>query len=375
MKNATSTRCLTGITGLALFLAGALSEQPASAQEFRLQAEGAGAVWLDQPQSDHFTPGYYLALRPGVAVGRYVSLQWSYSLLQTPKGDGYADNGSAHFLTTGVRLRPLASLSPAEDHLAGLFVDANIGGVVTGDVQRLGFDAGLGYTFQTTDNMALGPVVRYAQIVQPDGNIGQNPHDAQLVTLGLNLSLGKPHKVVTIVEEGPPPECPACVQLPPEPPCADGDRDGVCDTDDRCPTELGFPALSGCPEAAPKGATPMPVAVQFEFDSATLPSKRSLEHDLDAIVKEMAADPERRVCILGYASEEGAIEHNYDLSQSRATAVQSYLGSRGIAAARLPTSAQGAACQMIPAANRVDNRRVEFYALKNGESCPTVCTE
>ena len=119
----------------------------------------------------------------------------------------------------------------------------------------------------------------------------------------------------------------------------------------------------------------MPVAVQFEFDSATLPSKRSLEHDLDAIVKELTADPSRRVCILGYASEEGAIEHNFELSQTRADAVQGYLASRGIAASRLPTSAQGAACQMIPAANRVDNRRVEFYGLANGESCPTVCNE
>lgn len=362
--------------GLVLCIAAALASQPAQAQEFRMSAEGAGAVWADQPQSDHFTPGYALALRPGVAVNRFVSFQWSYALFQTPAGKGFADNGSAHFFTTGVRLRPLASFQPAEDHLGGLFVDLDVGGVHTGDVDRLGFDAGLGYAFQTGNSAALGPVVRYVQIVQPDHNVNQNPHDAQLFTLGLNVTLGRAPKDAVELKECPPiPACPACVQNEAPPPCPDGDQDGVCDTDDRCPTALGFPALSGCPEVAAKAADGMPSPVQFQFDSAALPASQTMESDLDAIVREMTADPARRVCIVGHASEEGSVEHNYDLSQDRANAVQGYLGSRGIASSRAPTFAQGASCQMVPEANRTDNRRVQFISLKNGESCPTACTE
>jgi len=118
--------------------------------------------------------------------------------------------------------------------LGGLFVDFNLGYVRTGDLNRFGFDAGLGYDFQVTPWLALGPVARYVQIVQADNDRNTDPRDAKLLTVGLDLAFGPAHR------ESRRDECPAaaeCVQQKappcPPPPCPDADGDGVCDGDDR----------------------------------------------------------------------------------------------------------------------------------------------
>jgi hypothetical protein len=71
-------RLAGGASALVLALAMlSSSSQPAAAQEFRLHVEPAVAFWLDTPQSDRVTTGFYFALRPGLSLGRMVDLQWS----------------------------------------------------------------------------------------------------------------------------------------------------------------------------------------------------------------------------------------------------------------------------------------------------------
>lgn len=368
-------------TSAALVLAFAtLAGAPAHAQEFQLHLEPAVAVWVDSPQSDRFTPGFYFAVRPGVALGRVVALQLSYALLVTPAASGYSETGSANYLMAGVRLRPLAALQPAADQLGGLFVDFNLGYVRTDRLDRFGLDVGLGYGFQLSPGFSLGLVARYHQIVQPDDNPLQDPNDGQLMTFGLDLAFGPAHEEPVereLVCETPT-TCPAVV-APVVTGCPDYDHDGVCDAVDRCATQVGSAATWGCP-LDPCTGPPIVVRVQFQYDSSQLPAPRdddpqTMDPVLDAVAQAIARDPTCNVCIVGYASEEGEAAYNQTLSEQRATAVQGYMTARGLAKFRTPTTGLGEGCQLVPERSLERNRRVEFRRLEAGQSCPTDCAK
>lgn len=155
-----------------------------------MHVEPAAAFWLDQPQSDRFQSGLYVAARPGVAIGQSVTVQWSYALLMAPPGDGFDQTGQAHFLTTGVRLHPLRVGTSAGHPADGLFADFNLGYVRTGLEDRFGGDVGLGFGFQVGDGLGLGPVIRYGHVVQPNGAPHTDLNDAQFMTAGVSLSMG-----------------------------------------------------------------------------------------------------------------------------------------------------------------------------------------
>ena len=55
----------------------------------------------------------------------------------------------------------------------------------------------------------------------------------------------------------------------------------------------------------------------------------------------LLANPDTKVLIAGYASEEGPPEHNVPLSGRRAEAVYEYLKSRGVPAEQMRTKAMG----------------------------------
>ena len=372
MRHPDLTACAVG---LAVCLAVLLAAGPAAAQEFTFHIEPAAALWLDAPQSARFTSGGYLALRPGIALGRIVALQGSYALLLAPAGHRFTKYGSAHSVSAGVRLRPFATLRPASEQLGGLFVDGNAGYVRTGDLDRFGFDAGLGYDFQAASWFALGPVVRYSQIVQPDDIPNHNHNDAKVLTVGLDFAFGPAHKKHKEVNCPAAPECP---QAKVAPPCPDRDGDGVCDADDRCPNQPGTVATLGCPIVLRHDA-PLVVLVQFKWDSAELlpPEADTVKMYpvLNAVAEAIAKDPSGRVCIVGHASMEGPAEHNQDLSLRRALAVQSYLAARGLPKSRIPATGLGARCQLVPESTLVLNRRVEFQRLQEGESCPVDCSQ
>jgi len=380
--------------GLAICLTMLIAWKPAAALEFTLHTETSAAFWVSDPQSERFTPGFYIALRPSMTLNRFVALQWSYSFLITKAKEGFNENGSAHSILSGVRLRPLAAFQSPENQLGGLFVDFNLGYVRTGDLNRFGFDAGIGYAVQIAPWVSLGPVIRYIQIVQPDDNYNQNPNDAHLITLGFDIAFGtsRKEKVREFYEC---PEAPKCVPekvyihtekkeivfvekaLPYYVPCPDRDGDGVCDEDDRCPDQIGPVATFGCP-IDPCGGEPLLLLVQFQQNSEKLPPSmydaQTMFPILDEIAAVLAQDKACRVCIIGYASEEGAKKHNQKLSERRASAVKDYLVKKGVKENKLPTIGMGDKCQLIPLTTHVLNRRVEFRRLEEGETCPNDCS-
>jgi hypothetical protein len=357
----------------------------AQGQEFRLNVEPAAAFWLDKPQSERFTPGFYGAIRPGVAIGPIVTIQGSYALLATPAKGDYEEFGVAHLVEAGLRVRPFGAMVDETQQLGGLFVDFNFGYVRTGPLDRFGLDAGLGYNFQVAPSFALGPVVRYTQIFQDDKKVDQDANDAQVLTVGLNFAFGPAHKVEPESDgttvQGPlsPYPVPAPAPAPVTPACLDTDKDGICDFEDRCPEAGGPAATLGCP-IDPCLGPKLVVLVQFPYDSAALPPPvdgdlQTMDPVLDAMAKAMAKTPACRVCIVGYASEEGGVDHNLDLSRQRGKAVQGYLTARGLSAKRMPTTGLGASCQLVPEMSRMMNRRVEFHRLDEGQGCPVDCSK
>jgi outer membrane protein OmpA-like peptidoglycan-associated protein len=227
-------------------------------------------------------------------------------------------------------------------------------------------------------------------IVQPDDVLNADDNDGQMITLGLDVAFGTPYRAPAGAEstaertpyperrEEPAPAAPVAETAPLH--CADADGDGISDTDDRCPTQAGPPENFGCPSLDPCGGTPLVVQAQFDFDSAGLPAHvsgipQTMDPVLDAVATAIDNEPSCRVCIVGYASEEGPVEYNQELSERRAVAVRGYLTARGLSEARMPTTAFGARCQLVPIATRPLNRRVEFRRLDEGASCPTECSE
>jgi len=357
-------------------------EQPASAENaFTLQVETAAAFWLDDPQSDRFTPGFYGAIRPGIALGRVVGLQLSYSMLYTPAAKGFTEDGSAHMLMVGARFRPFATMQSDDSHYGGgLWFDVNAGYARTGDLDRFAFDVGLGYGFQVSPSFAIAPVVRYGQIVQGNNVPLTDPNDAQYLTAGLNFTFGEAYEAPEEVVAQDPIECgpqKVAEAVPCAPTgCSDRDKDGVCDDFDNCPDFAGRVGAHGCP-INPCNGKPLVVLVQFEYNSAALPAQADraqyMDPMLDAVAEAIAKDPSCNVCIMGFASQDGPKDRNLTLSRERANAVQHYITGRGIKASRLPTVGMGERCLLQPQESDILNRRVEFRRLNEGQTCPTDC--
>ena len=164
---------------------------PAAAQSFRLNVEGDAAFSLNKLEPSRATPSPYLAIRPGIALGSMATLQLSYAFLNAPVPENFSDVKRAHFFTAGIRVRPFALIENF-DALDGLFADLNVGFVRASDLNRFGLDIGLGYNFDITRWLALGPVVRYIQVQHPHHTPSIYDVDARFFSVGLNVEFGVP---------------------------------------------------------------------------------------------------------------------------------------------------------------------------------------
>jgi outer membrane protein OmpA-like peptidoglycan-associated protein len=139
--------------------------------------------------------------------------------------------------------------------------------------------------------------------------------------------------------------------------CADGDGDGVCDTEDQCPnTPPGTRVGSiGCD-------CDYTLQLQFAFDSAKLsPSDMAQLDKLVPILKDPKAGFIGGV-IEGHTDSIGSEAYNMGLSKRRAESVASYLASQGVNLGnRFATEAFGESKPIASndtAEGRAENRRV-----------------
>jgi len=108
--------------------------------------------------------------------------------------------------------------------------------------------------------------------------------------------------------------------------------------------------------------------VNFGFDSSDLTS--TAKSNLDKIAKVFIDNPKTVITIYGYTDSVGKDEYNMKLSRSRANAVRSYLGSKGIGVKRITAQGMGEADPIASNdtdAGRAKNRRVEFGIVANGD--------
>jgi outer membrane protein OmpA-like peptidoglycan-associated protein len=163
-------------------------------------------------------------LHPGLRVGEPVVLELAFANWYFPADRG---NGRATLLGAG------AHLEPWKAGRLCLFVDGHGGVGLTGDEARFMFDLGTGLEIRLARQFALGPFVRYGQMVDSLG-------DPKFIAVGLVAALSWPPAEVPLA---PPPPLP--------PPAADRDGDGVTDDVDLCPDKRQDPTpdprRKGCP--------------------------------------------------------------------------------------------------------------------------------
>ena len=250
------------------------------------------------------------------------------------------------------------------------------------------FDGGLFVTFGGEED--TGPV-----LLDTDGDGFLDDEDACPAVPGVGSAKGCPDADADTVADSQD-ECPDVAGPPELGGCPDTDGDGLVDRLDRCPEIAGLERFKGCPDTdadeiadlddrCPKipgepqyqGCPPPPPAeivekfsgridgITFEFDSDVIRAESFPM--LDETVKILGAYGHLRLLIEGHTSSEGEYAHNMDLSRRRATAVKTYLVSKGIDVERLETEGFGPNRPISDnetEQGRSLNRRIEFKILR-----------
>jgi OOP family OmpA-OmpF porin len=168
------------------------------------------------------------------------------------------------------------------------------------------------------------------------------------------------------VVAAPPPPVAAPVAAAPAPvapaKCSDGDGDGVCDADDRCPNTPAGDAVDkyGCSLVSR-------LAVYFDFDKSELRPESITE--LERVVQFMNDIPTSTAKIVGHTDSIGTVEYNQALSERRAKAVYDYLASRGVSPSRMQAIGMGESdpvADNATEAGRQLNRRVMLIRTDGG---------
>jgi len=146
--------------------------------------------------------------------------------------------------------------------------------------------------------------------------------------------------------------------------CPDTDGDGVNDEEDKCPNVAGSMDNFGCPVIDKKVIEKINVAAKnifFSMGSSRLSSKSF--KSLNEVVKILKDNPSYKMDIEGNTDNTGKPGKNQDLSESRATAVATYIQSKDVNAARLAATGNGQdkpVADNKTAGGRAKNRRVEL---------------
>jgi hypothetical protein len=177
------------------------------AQRLSLRGEGLYANMLSEYQrnTDADPTGAFMGNAKAITHGLAGSLRLGLDLRRpTPETTGVVFGaelvaagvvfprdagppGTATLLGAGVRLTP-------SNGGAQPWVSVGGGVVLTGGLVRFGVEAGLGVDFRLSRAVSLGPVVRYAQVVDLDDDptVASLSEDARMLQVGVGLTLRFP---------------------------------------------------------------------------------------------------------------------------------------------------------------------------------------
>lgn len=363
-----------------------ITSRRAGADPLRWHLELGGAHAIGDPQGSEYGPGGEGRLAAELALGRAIGLQVEGGSLwlghaNPPADPSIADHGdgTALFAMVGAHVRPLTDV-------AGPWLDANVGYVRTGALDRVGFDAHIGYDWRVGQGRwDLGPYVGYLQVVQPGDTL--RPGDAHVLSVGIHVALGADRTARGPIIAAEPPRPPFQPMPPPPAPPPDRDADSIADALDACPDIPGVPsddpAANGCPPASEAVRV---VDNRIEYGQVVLFDTGSsvLATDAWSVVQRLAdfinANAElEQVNISGHADERGPEDFNRRLSQARASAVREILVRFGVSAARLTAEGFGFSHPRAQGHTEDDwrqNRRVEFLIskIRNAQGASTTLT-
>lgn len=351
------------------------------AADFGLKVEPGVAIPLTDPQSRFFKLGASGSIRALLGLTNFLDVAAGATFVGLPPSTTApsTDWGNAWGWGGGLRLkRP----HDADGFFgASPWVDADALFVRTGEMNRFGFDTGVGLAFPLNDSRTfwLGPFARYLHILQPNRVTFDN-RDAKVLIFGASFEFGtSPFKsqrepVAERVELPPPvarpPEVVAVAKPEPEPE-PDRDHDGVPDKDDLCPDVPGPVTNHGCPVYEKVVVKPdrleLLEKIQFSLNSSAI---KPVSHPLlKEVAKALQENKGFRVKIRGHASSEGQTGKNQALSEHRAKAVMAYLVRHGVQANALSFEGLGSsepAESNETQSGREANRRVEFIVQEKG---------
>lgn len=208
---------------------------------FRIEA-GAGTTIRDFDHADVNTDTITAVGTARLAINLFstpLAFQLGGSLGRFFRDAAFGSSVGLINLTAGFRFEPMLGSA------GRLWIDANAGASLPGEVTSPGFDGGLGFEFQVTRGIAFGPYGRFGYIW--DGRAAVPPISAAGQT-SLSLDQASPdvsywHAGLTLAFRG------VADAPPPPPPPSDRDHDGVVDSDDLCADQ---PA-GNHPDAARRG--------------------------------------------------------------------------------------------------------------------------
>ncbi len=158
----------------------------------------------------------------------------------------------------------------------------------------------------------------------------------------------------------------------------DNDEDGVLDPNDKCPdskeSRNGYQDSDGCDDTIPKAIakfTGVIKGINFKNDSSEI--LKSSNKVLDAAVKVLLEYVDLRLEIQGHTDDTGTVEHNKELSQSRADAVKAYFVKKGVPEDRVVANGYANEVPLVnkkTKAARAKNRRVEFKLISSLDTAP-----
>jgi len=417
------------IACIALLLAHGTGVRAQAEEPWLLDLEASAGLPITKPQQDWFFLGGSFALTVSKPLVPWFSLAArvrSAGLLDgaSPKIVG-AEDPSFGTLNTG-SLGFIARLpTPGVRRSTGLWIDGAFGGGLTGSLIRPAFEAGLGYGFYAGARGAVGPVLRYIQVLQSDDALSGS--DARIALVGLRVSLFDVRELSPRRRPAPPPPPPdedndgildasdRCIDVPedrdefededgcpeldndkdgikdPSDGCPnmaedtdgqldedgcpedDNDGDGILDGEDKCPLEPetlnGENDEDGCPDEGLIVMTDDRIVLEERvlFDSERARVKSTATPVLSAIVRLWKQHPEwMRVRIEGHADLRGDPAVNQELSQRRAANVRATLIKLGIKPDVIIAEGFGATRPLTTGTSDDDhrkNRRVEFAVL------------
>lgn len=203
---------------------------------FKLHAVFAGAKALAGYQASEFGFGVagLAAVEWGPTPSWGLQAETGFVYLagtkeEPPAGLAELDGGAGAHLALGLRIRPLAK-SELLPHPAGPWLSAAFGAAFTGRVVAPILDAFIGYDFELSKVLSLGPTLGYMLVIQTDKE-GPRTDNASMGLFGVHgtFDFGAA-----------------------EPKLEDRDHDGILDKVDKCPDKPedtdGFEDADGCPE-------------------------------------------------------------------------------------------------------------------------------